>query len=206
MKSIQLAFVCLASIYCLMAHAADPGTVLVSNVTMIDRDDGSQDVVVNILIRDGSLDVVTEEEISANEAEISVDAQGFVLMGNLSIGEPPSFVITDEDPRQNYEVLLDTKAHVKFAVVRGEIVVNTLAPKIAVAPELEEESPRSGWLSYNPPPMALPLTYHSVKRWNRFETAPISGIFTGAVLLDRQRWLTQDAQSVEQVGSVQYLL
>ena len=202
MKTFWASLSCLVFSFCMLVHAADPGTVLLRNVTLIDRDDGTKDAIVNILIRDGNLDVVTKEEISADEAEISVDAQNFVLLGNLSLGEPPSFVILNEDPRENYEVLLDTKSHVDFAVVAVEVVLNTLPRLVALAPQPEEEPQRSGWLSYNPPPVALPFTYYDSRKWNRFETKPTSGLLTGALILDRQRWLSQDAQNVAQVGNL----
>ena len=50
--------------------------------------------------------------------------------------------------------------------------------------------------------MSLPLSYKDETKWNRWETKSISGIFLGAVLLDRIYWSSQDAASEAQVGDL----
>jgi len=51
--------------------------------------------------------------------------------------------------------------------------------------------------------MAVPIRYYASRKWNTFRTKPISGLFTGALILDRQFWLSQDAESEEQVGELE---
>jgi len=182
---------------CLFAQAADPGTVLIRNVRLIDRDGQAEDAVVSILIKDGKLDVVTKDEIPAAEAALVVDAQNGVLLGQLHVGEPPSFLILDQDPRDDIEVLLDTKTHARFVVHNGEVIKNTLPEAVDVEP-----TKKAGWLAYTPPPMALPLSYQDETKWNRWEGKYVSGIFVAAVALDRQRWFSQDDASEQQVGDL----
>ena len=96
--------------------------------------------------------------------------------------------------------LLDTASHVRFAIIEGEIVQNDLP---ALPAEEEEAKERRGWLAYSPPPMALPVSYGDETKWNRWETRWISGIFIGALVLDRMEWLDQDEASLQQVGDLQ---
>ena len=50
--------------------------------------------------------------------------------------------------------------------------------------------------------MALPTSYQDSSKWNRWENRYVSGIFLGAAVLDRQKWMSQDAQSLSQVGDL----
>ncbi len=173
---------------------------LIRNVTLIDREGEKEDIVVNLLLRDGRLELVTQDEIPADSVELAVDAGGGVLLGHLNVGEPATFVILDADPREDFEVLLDTQTHARFAIRRGEVVRNTL-PMIT-DPSTDGDAKRSGWLAYTPPPMSLPSEYRNTSKWNRYETKYISGIFLGALALDRQDWLSQDSASNAQVGDL----
>jgi len=184
--------------------AKDPVMILIKNVNLIDRENIAEDAVVNILISGNTLEIVTKDSITDTITEISVDASNNFLMGNLDAGGAPSFVILDQDPRKYFDVLLDTKSHIVFAIEQGNVVVNIL-PQLTTAPPSEEpnsEAKRSGWLAYEPPPLALPLTYHSSRKWNKFEGKYISGLFNGAVALDRNSWLSQDDNSHTQVGDL----
>ena len=170
--------------------------VLIRNAYLIGRQAVVEDVLVNILIVDGKLEVVTRDDIPPAPAEIAVDAQGGFLMGNLKIGAPPSFVILDQNPRENFDVFLNTAAHVRFAMDSGIIVRNSLPAALVVTP------PRRGWTGYTPPPIAVPVNYFDNRKWNRFETRAISGLFNGALAVDRLGWLSQDDASEVQVGDL----
>ena len=186
-----------------MAQAVEPTRILIENVRLIDRKGVAEDVVVNILIKDNKLYLVTKEEIPPDEADLAVDAQHGFLLGNLDMGAPPSFLILDQDPRENFEVLLDTRTHGRFAVHKGTVVRNDLPAAVVAEPEAAGEPKRSAWLAYDPPPLALPLDYQDTTKWNRWESKYISGIFTAAVVLDRTRWLDQNAASRQQVGDLE---
>ena len=45
------------------AHAADSERIIITNAKLVGRDAASQDVAINILIVDGKLKVVTEDEL-----------------------------------------------------------------------------------------------------------------------------------------------
>ncbi len=199
MKTSRLVLLCLATTTCLLARAADPGSILIRDVTLIDRVGSAEDVVVSVLIKDGKLDLVTEDRVSKSEAELVIEAGNRVLLGNLSLGEAPSFIILEEDPRENFHVLRDSAAYVKFTVEEGSVVTNDMPAGLVTEPEPEE---RTGWLAYTPPPLALPVSYYDTRKFNKFETGPVSGLFTGALAVDRQRWLSQDEGSVAQVGDL----
>ena len=187
----------------IVVHAADPVNILINNVHLIDPENIAEDAVVNILISNKMLEIVTKDTITALMAEISVDASNRFLLGNLDTGAPPTFVILSQDPRKHFDVLLDTKSHILFAIEQGDVVVNILPQLTVQLPEApDSESQRSGWLAYEPPPIALPLTYHSSRKWNKFEGKYISGLFNGALALDRNRWLSQDDNSNAQVGDL----
>lgn len=180
---------------------ADSGdTVVISDVTVFNSENVDNDVVVNLLIRDGKLSIVTKDPIPKEEGFTRVNAQKGVLIGQLHTGDPPSFLIMDVDPRKNFEVMLDTATHAVFAVHQGQIVRNSLLP--AVEPEPEKPKKGRGWLAYTPPPLALPVGYADNTKFNKFTTKYIDGLFTAAVLLDRMNWTAQDDESESQVGEL----
>lgn len=183
-----------------VVEAADAEKILIRNLRLIDRTGQTEDRQVSILIRGSKLDLVTPDEIPLDDGTIGYEAENGVVMGVLDIGKPANFMILDQDPREDIEVLLDTKQHVVFAIRNGKVVRNTLARIARAEPEEVERKPR--WIAYEPPPMALPLTYQDTGKWNRWNTKYFSGIFVAAMALDRQRWLTQDAASEQQVGNV----
>ena len=184
-----------------VVEAEDTEKVLIQNVRLIDRSGQTEDRIVNILIEESKLSFITADEIEPEAGVIGYDGQNGFVMGVLDIGQPANFLILDQDPREDIEVLLDTKAHVVFAIRDGEIVRNTL-PLVAAPEPNPEEKAKPRWIAYEPPPMALPLTYQDTSKWNRWEGRDVSGIFVGAMALDRQRWLSQDDNSEQQVGDL----
>ena len=183
-----------------IANATDSDRIIVTNARLVGRDAPTQDVAVNVLIVDGELSVVTKDELVIQPGDVAVDANGGFLFGQLALGAKPSFVILDKDPRENVGVLLDTKKHARFAVREGVIIKNELE-SMPVSPA--DAEPKQRFLkAYTPPPIAVPIRYFDSRKWNKFETKPISGLFVGAVVLDRQNWLGQDSNSESQVGDL----
>jgi len=183
-----------------VAHAADPERIIITNAKLVGRDVASQDVAINILIVDGKLKVVTQDELVIEPDDTAVDSNGGFLFGQLAIGARPSFVILDQDPRENVDALLDTKTHALFAIRQGVIIKNDFPAK---SPSPEDATPKPRvWRAYAPPPIAVPIRYYDSRKWNKFETKPVSGLFIGALLLDRQAWLSQDGNSETQVGDL----
>jgi phosphate-selective porin OprO/OprP len=187
------------------AQVVDPQNVLIRNVQVVEDGAVEGSTSVSILIKDNKLELISEDEIPIPDGAIAIDAEGGFLFGNLVLNEIPSFIILDEDPRLNFDVLLDTDTHAVFAVHDGELRKNNLLEVLDerenLAEELPEKKPR-GWLAYSPPPMILPLSYQDGDKWNQWKSRYIDGIFIGAVALDRQRWLSQDDESIGQVGDL----
>jgi len=187
---------------CFAQEVADPESVLIRNVSLIDRQERSDGVLVNILIEDGKLKVVTRDEISKENITLIVDARRGFLLGKLDGGQPPSFLIFLIDPRENAELLLDTKTHAVFVMQRGKVLKNMLIDTIETDIKKVEKSKKSGWLAYTPPPMALPLSYGGESAWNQWDSKYVSGIFIAAMLVDRQKWLSQDQANEQLVGDL----
>ena len=174
--------------------------LLIRNVLLVDSTGKSEDRVVNILIRDGKLEVVTEDKISREEADRVVTADRGVITGKLNVGQQSNFIIFREDPRERFEVLLDTKTYASFAIHDGIVVRNRLSE---VSPgDADDEPVKAGWLAYTPPPLAVPMSYQDSSRWNRWDGSAVSGIFLSALMLDRINWHSQDGNSRMQVGDL----
>ena len=189
-----------------LVQAQEPGEpqdILIRNVTLLDPGGKTPDRMVSLLVRGGKLEIITEDAISGEGVDEVVNANAGFIIGNLKIGAPPNFMVLINDPRENFEVLLDTKKYASFAMYEGRVVKNELAQ--VFEPE-QDEQPREqrqrGWLAYTPPPMAVPLNYADTSKWNRFESDYISGLFTAGLVVDRMHWLSQDAASEGQVGSL----
>jgi phosphate-selective porin OprO/OprP len=182
------------------AQDTGPENILVRNVTLIDPARESEDRVVNILIRERKLEVVTEDKISRKEADQIVNAHKGFIVGKLEVGEPPSFLIFREDPRENFDVMLDTKAYSSFAVHEGVVVKNRLLEDFE--DDQVDEPVKTGWLAYTPPPMMMPMSYADTSKWNRWETKAVSGIFIAGLFLDRMNWLHQDAVNESRFGDL----
>ena len=186
-----------------LAAAAGPSErVLIRNVRVIDPEGETDYIVVNLLVKAGELDIVTKDIIQSDRADLVVDADNGVLFGQLELGEPPSFLIFDVDPREDPQALLDTKTHARFAMRRGEIVKNTIQAAAEAHPALVENRP-SRWFAYTPPPLSLPVSRDRAKRWNYWQGKSVSGVFLGALLLDSLRWLSVDEETEQQVGPLE---
>lgn len=171
--------------------------IIIQNVTVIDQTEKTEDIVVNILIKEKKLELVTRDEISLKDSDIAFDANGGFILGTLEVGNPATFIILNQDPRINEDVILDTKLYTVFAAAKGEVVLNKLI-KVDAAPNEKG----SGWQSYAPPPIALPLSYQNKRKWNVFRTKPVTAVLFGAVVLDNTRWLSNDPINEEQVGDL----
>ncbi len=189
-----------------LGQIVDPQNVLIKNVQLVEDRADVGSTIVSILIRTNKLELISEDEVQIPDGVIAIDAEGGFLFGNLVLNETPSFIILNQDPRLNFDVLLDTQNYAVFAVHDGILQKNNLfevadeRESLAEAPTKEE--PR-GWLAYTPPPMILPLTYQGGDKWNQWKSKYVDGIFIGAVALDRQNWIAQDDASVSQVGDLE---
>lgn len=175
----------------------DMQKILIRNVTVIDQTGKSGDVVVSMVIDQKKLELVTQDKIAMTEADIAFDANGGFILGKLEVGSPATFIILDQDPRTNADVLLDTKSFAVFAISKGDVVLNKL-----IRIDVDAQEQIRTWQSYAPPAVALPLSYQNKRKWNVFRTKPITGVFGGAILMENTRWLSQDNINEEQVGDL----
>jgi len=182
------------------AQVVDPRNVVIRNVNIVQGGEEEAGQGVSLLIRDNKLEIITRDDVATPEGVIALDATDGFLVGTLKLGESPSFIILDTDPRGNFEVFLDTQAHVVFAVHEGELRANSLVYDAGALEEPEEEPEPARWLAYTPPPLAVPTSYGDPSKFNQWQTKNTTGIFTGAVVLDRMHWLSQDGASEQQVG------
>jgi len=181
---------------------SDPNVILINHVRLVNQKGKAEDQTVNILIINKHLDTVTKEDIPPEKADLFLDARNGVLVGFLDIGKPCNFLILDQDPKENFEVLLDTKRHVVLALHQGEIVKNNLIREVLQGPAPSKHPKKGLWFAYMPPPVALPVFYQKADKWNQFENDYFSSTFLGVLALDRQFWLSQDDQSKQQVGDL----
>lgn len=191
---------CFFLISVLETQAADYKRIIIRNVTMVDPFKKTEDKIVEILIENKKLSLVTEDSIAREDNDLVVNANKGVLMGNLKLGAPSSFMIFAEDPRDDFKIMLDTNRYAVFAIHNGDIYRNNLIINSKISPE--EKAKESGWLAYIPPSMAIPTNYQDSSRWNRWESKYISGIFTGALALDRTSWLSQNVGSETLYGNL----
>jgi len=193
-----LAFLVLTLAIAAQAQGSDSQNLLIRNVRIINSDDQANADLANIWIRDGILDVVSKDQITAGDGDKILDAGGGYLLGKLSVGAPPKFMILDEDPVADIMVLLDAEPHVVFAIDEGEILINQL---VDAAPEPStSDGDQEQWLAYDPPPFALPSSISSEK-WNTWKSKWTNGLFISALALDRQ-WISQDDGSIAQWGDL----
>ena len=181
---------------------SDSVNVLVRNVLLMDPANEGQDTLVQLLIEDGVLKLVTRDKVASDVADLVINAQRGVLLGDLNLGEPPTFLVLSGDPRKSFQVLLDTDRYTVLAVHQGKVVRNRLRQVPEPAQE-DEEPKRSGWFAYIPPPISLPSSYRNRRKWNRWDTEYVSGVFQGVLALDRQNWVGQDDVSRAQVGDLE---
>jgi len=175
----------------------DLQTILIRNVNVIDQSGRSEDVLVSILIKNKKLELVSQDKIALTKADIAFNArQGFIL-GQLELGSPAAFLILDQDPRTDVDVLLDTRSYAVFAVSKGDVVLNKL-----IRIDVDSKAQLSGWRSYAPPAVALPLSYQNKRKWNVFRTKPITAVLGGAIIMENTRWIAQDNVNEQQVGDL----
>jgi len=174
---------------------------LVKNVILADSSEGGDDQPISLLIRNGKLDMVTKDLVPSKEIDLIVDAQRGIVLGKLNVGEPASFMILDEDPRVNFDALLDTQTHAVFVLKEGVIVRNRLIPA-PLEPDVPTAEKPKEWFAYSTPPMALSTSYKNAGKWNRFRRKYVNATFLAAVALDRMTWLNQDGISQGQSGDV----
>jgi len=193
-----------AAILLTLSLVAPPGVsaeeisdLVIQNVNVIKSGGQTGTDLVSLRIKNGILDIVSKDQIDAEDGERVLNAGKGYLLGNLSVGAPPKFMILSKDPVADLSVLLDTKSYVVFAVDDGQLLKNELHPVSDDTPDPDTKEKTARWQSYAPPLIALPTTVESSKKWNAWTSRYVNGLFISALALDRQ-WLNQNSESVAQ--------
>ena len=193
-----LIFLALTTAMVARAQGTDSQNLLIRNVRIINSGIPADEDLAHIRIREGVLDLVSKDQLTADDGAATMDAGGGHLLGNLTVGALSKFMILDEDPVADINVLLDTQPHVIFAIDDGRVLINRL---MGATPEsLTSDRDKDEWLAYDPPPFALPSSISSEK-WNTWKSKWVNGVFISALALDRQ-WISQDDDSIAQFGDL----
>jgi phosphate-selective porin OprO/OprP len=194
---ILLSFLLLAGLTPqLAAGLVDPQNLVIENVYI--AAESAEDAPISLLIRDNKLELLTKDDIPVPDGFVALDANGGYLVGNLVLGESPSLMILDADPRTDFEALLNHKSHSVFVIHNGELRRNSLQyAKDMFEPQIDT----ARWHAYTPPPVALP-THYEGEPWNHWTTENTSNTFFSVLALDRQYWLSQNDESTQQVGDL----
>ncbi|MEE9368908.1 MAG: hypothetical protein V3V05_08585 [Pontiella sp.] len=105
--------------------------IIIRNAVLVDRSDAEADKVVNLLIKQGKLSLVTVGSAPEMDEAQVVDARMGFILGRLDIGQLATFMILDQDPSTNFDALLDTQTHGVFVIKDGEILRNRLIQVVA---------------------------------------------------------------------------
>ena len=185
----------LGSLLASPVSAAEVADLVIQNVYVIKPGRQTGVDLASLRIRNGVLDLVSKDQIVAEDGERTLDADKGFLLGYLAVGAPPNFTILSKDPVADLNVLLDTKPYVVFAVDDGDLLVNDLQDVVQASQAPDE--PENQRFSYEPPAFALLNSVASANKWNSWQSKCVNGLFISAIALDRQ-WLSQDDDSIAQ--------
>ncbi len=178
--------------------AADKLPELIIRNVLINESGSKTDArSVDIQISKGRVAHVSEDRLHAADGVRVEDARGGYVLGELAIGLPPRFVIVDDNPLTNFDVLLHTPAHITFAVDGEEIVKDILAASTDYVPP---DQTVDLWISHNPPPVIVDERYSFDEKWNAFENDYFTGLVSAGLFMDRANWLSQNDASRNQPG------
>jgi len=181
----------------LAAEVVDPQNIVIENVYIASED--AENVPINLLIRDNKLELLSKDKIRIPDGFVALDANAGYLVGNLTLGKSPSFMILDADPRIYFEALLDNKSHSVFVLHNGQLRKNSLH---YAKDMFEPQNEHVRWHAYTPPPVAMPTHYSGSGAWNHWTTKNTTNVFFSVLALDRQYWLSQNDESEQQVGDL----
>jgi phosphate-selective porin OprO/OprP len=177
--------------------------LLINDVVLVDPDGDKETTVVNILIKNSLLELISQDDLNDGSVTQVIDAKKGILLGTLEPGKAPSFLILSKNPHKEFAVLLDTKKYAVLAIHAGKVVKNILKTDATpYSPEKPKVKPkRAAWLAYSPPSFILPSSYKN-KHWTLYKGKSFSTLFTGVVAFDRQVWVNQDNSNKFQVGDL----
>jgi hypothetical protein len=152
---IRAALLLLAVWFVPAVTSAQGDNIIVKNAVLSDPDNPANDQVVTLVVRKGELDLITADPVKDKNIPLVVNADRGFILGKLNLNEPSGFMILSQDPRENPDVFLDTKAFTTFAMKEGRIVRNNLL----AASDEQDLAVQSGqeWFAYSAPRWRCPL-------------------------------------------------
>jgi len=183
------------------AYGAEIPDLIIRNVHIIGTGSQTEHTLANVQVVGNKIRLVSRDRIPAQSNMQVLDAKNGYLLGNLTVGSAPRFMILSDDPTADLNVLLDTKQFAVFAVDDGQLVVNKLQQVLGDPDYPSTRLGRPRWLSYQPPQFAIPTSVEAAQKWNGFRTKYVNGLFFSALALDRQ-WISQDDESRTQFGDL----
>jgi phosphate-selective porin OprO/OprP len=181
------------------AFAADLPEMVIRNVQVDDPTAGSGVRSVDILISKGRVAHIADDRIHAEDGVMVKDANGGYLLGEIEIGLPPTFIIVDDDPLKNFEILKDTRSHTTFSIDNEQILIDSLSVS---SERVQPGSLIDEWIAYNPAPVHIDESYSFDEKWNAFDTEHVTALFSAGLFLDRANWMSQNDASRDQVGDL----
>jgi len=196
MRALVLALVFGAIVPALGAEAPE---IIIRNVYVTDPESEAGIRSVDIQILKGRVAHVSDEHIHAEDGMPVRDADEGYLLGHLEVGLPPIFIIVDDNPLENFDVLRDTLAHTTFSIDGERVIIDYLATssEIVRAGQIVDH-----WISYNPLPVVVDDSFVFDEKWNAFDTEHFTALFSAGIFLDRANWMSQNDASRNQVGDL----
>ena len=198
---VLLTVLILATMSAPRAYGAEIPDLIIRNVHIIGTGSQTEHTLANVQVVGNKIRLVSRDRIPAQSNMQVLDAKNGYLLGNLTVGSAPRFMILSDDPTADLNVLLDTKQFAVFAVDDGQLVVNKLQQVLGDPDYPSTRLGRPRWLSYQPPQFAIPTSVEAAQKWNGFRTKYVNGLFFSALALDRQ-WISQDDESRTQFGDL----
>ncbi len=112
--------------------------ILVRDVHLIDPNSQENEVAVDILISGGILKNITADDIDPGDVDLIIEGENRIVLGIFDLGKEANFLLLDDDPRSNPEIVFDTKAHTIFSMRHGKILRNMMPVNVPL-PEITPE-------------------------------------------------------------------
>jgi phosphate-selective porin OprO/OprP len=179
--------------------AAEAPEMIIRNVQIYDPSEEPNIRSVDIQILKGRVAHISDDQIHAEEGMPVKDANDGYLLGKLEVGLAPKFVIVDDNPLENFDVLRDTLGHTTFSIDGEQVIIDYLAESSEI---VRPGQVVDRWFAYNPLPVVVDDSIVFDEKWNAFDTEHFTALFSAGLFLDRANWMSQNAASRDQVGDL----
>ncbi|GAB5450952.1 MAG: hypothetical protein Hals2KO_12800 [Halioglobus sp.] len=168
------------------AVAAEPGTLVITNVSAAGSIGSATNQIVNLYVTDGRLVRITPHVAGGKPVDASFNANAWTVLGALQLNEPASFIILRGDARSNFDLLRDSRANAAFVIESGEVLRNELGPGKPALPAVAAAS----------------VSQEDEGPWHSWQTENTSNLFVIGIILDRVDWVSQNSASKARLGDL----